>query len=56
MLRNVLDLKEGELLSYETLEVLGIDSVIIIKNSDQEFAINFCATSSFDEFQSEYKK
>ncbi|MEZ2322816.1 NgoFVII family restriction endonuclease [Bacillus tropicus] len=53
MLRKVLNLKEKELLTYEQLQVLGIDSVIVYKHSQKHFSIDFCEIGSYDEFQSE---
>ncbi|MBM7620195.1 hypothetical protein JOC95_002048 [Bacillus tianshenii] len=53
MLRQVLDLKERELLTYEYLQVLGIDSVIVYKHSEKHYSIDFCEIGSYDLFQSE---
>ena len=41
LLREVLQLKEGELLKYDRLKELGIDSVILYKHSDEEYSIDF---------------
>ncbi len=41
ILRDVLNLKENELLTYNKLQILGIDSVRIDKIDEQEFEINF---------------
>lgn len=41
LLRDVLQLKEGELLKYDRLKELGIDSVILYKHSDEEYSIDF---------------
>lgn len=56
MLRKVLNLKPGELLNFEYLQVLGIDSVIVYKHSKKHFSIEFCDIGSYDDFQSEWKK
>jgi hypothetical protein len=53
LLRQVLDLEKRELLTYEQLQVLGIDSVIVYKHSDKHYSVDFCDIGSFDEFQSE---
>ncbi len=50
ILRDVLKLEEGELLTYEKLQILGIDSVRIDKISDLEFEINFSLSGSYDKF------
>lgn len=41
LLRDVLKLKEGELLKYSRLKELGIDSVVLYKHNDQEYSIDF---------------
>jgi len=41
ILRDILKLKEGELVTYKMLEEIGIDSIEIIKTSEGEFYINF---------------
>jgi len=51
ILRDVLGLKEGELLTYERLQILGIDSVRIDKISNSEFEINFAKTGSYTRFK-----
>jgi len=53
LLRNVLNLEEGELLTYEMLEGLDIDSVIVTKQSDNDFKINFCEIGTYDNFKLE---
>lgn len=51
LLRDILNLKEGELLDYEKLEEIGLDSVVIYKNDDGKFSINFTRLGKFDEFK-----
>ena len=55
LLRQVMDLEEGQLLTYERLEELGIDSVIIYKGEDGKYTIDFTAIGSYDEFSNESK-
>ncbi|MBU1132217.1 NgoFVII family restriction endonuclease [Patescibacteria group bacterium] len=55
ILRDVLGLKEGELLTYAKLQTIGIDSVRIDKISDDQFEINFSATGSYDDFKERIK-
>ncbi|EJR59532.1 restriction endonuclease PLD domain-containing protein [Bacillus toyonensis] len=54
LLRQVMDLKERELLTYEKLEILGIDSVIVYKNSETDYSIDFCEIGTYDEFVGEH--
>ncbi|MDY6382186.1 MAG: hypothetical protein SPK94_08050 [Bacteroidales bacterium] len=52
LLRTVLGLKEGELLTYQKLEEIGIDSVEITKFSDDTYDINFKQLGTFGDFES----
>lgn len=53
LLRKVMDLKEGELLTYKRLEELGLDSVVIYKEDEKEYSINFLEFGSYDIFYQE---
>lgn len=53
LLRKVLRLKEGELLTYSILEKKGIDSIEISKNEDDTYNINFKALGTYEEFKNE---
>lgn len=55
LLRDVLQLKERELLTYEYLNDLGIDSVRIDKIDHNTYTINFAEVGSFDKFEDENK-
>lgn len=50
LLRNVLQLKEGELATIEKLDNLGFDSIIIIKDKNNDFKIDIMRTESYTEF------
>ena len=50
LLRNVLNLKELELLTYEHLEALGVDSVAVYKESELHYSIDFTAIGTYEEF------
>jgi hypothetical protein len=50
ILRDVLELKEGELLNYKKLQETGIDSVRIDKMSDGTYEVNFAEIGSFENF------
>ncbi|TDL74240.1 restriction endonuclease PLD domain-containing protein [Peribacillus frigoritolerans] len=54
LLRQVMDLEEGDLLTYEQLEVLGIDSVIVFKHSENHYSIDFREMGSYDQFVLEH--
>lgn len=49
LLREVLQLKEGEVLKYDRLKELGIDSVILYKHSDEEYSIDFVKEDNHEE-------
>ena len=55
ILRDVLSLKEGELLTYDRLEILGIDSVRIDKLDSENYEINFVSLGSYEKFISGYE-
>lgn len=50
ILRDVLSLKIGELLTYEKLQTIGIDSVRIDKINEQNYEINFASLGSYESY------
>ncbi len=54
ILRDVLNLREYEILTYEKLALLGIDSVRVDKINDLEFEINFSQIDSYENFKEMY--
>ena len=50
ILREVLKIKEGEVLEYSKLEKIGLDSVKITKIGKNYFKINFSGLDSFENF------
>ncbi len=54
LLRDVLELKEGELLTYKKLQTVGIDSVKLDKVDEKNFRISFASIDSFEEYISMY--
>ena len=50
ILRDGLKLREGELVTYDKLQLLGIDSVKIDKISETEFKIDFAKNNSYEDF------
>ena len=51
LLRKVLELKEGQLLTYKRLKLLGIDSIRLVKMDNNNFKIDFAKIDSYDNFQ-----
>lgn len=54
LLRDILKLKEKQLVNYEKLEGLGIDSVMVRKIDNSTFDIDFAKIGSFEEFASKF--
>ncbi len=50
LLKDVLQLKERELLTYKKLEIIGIDSVKVEKMDDENFKIYFSKIGSYEKF------
>lgn len=55
LLRDVLHLSKGELVSRELLDSLGIDSVKLTKMGEGKFAMDFAKSGSYSEFVREIK-
>ena len=53
ILRDVLSLKEGELLTYKKLEDIGLDAVVVYKIDDENYEIDFAKIGSYDSFEEE---
>lgn len=53
LLRDVMNLKERELLTYGMLEGLDIDSVVVTKLATNTFKIEFCEVGTYDNFKIE---
>lgn len=56
LLRDILQLTEGELLTYEKLTELGIDSVTIYKDNRGEYSINFTNIGRYDTFTTTFTR
>jgi len=50
LLRDILGLKEEEILTYRRLELIGIDSIRLDKIDSENFRINFVSLGSFEEY------
>ena len=53
ILRDILKLNEGELLTYKKLEDIGLDAVVIYKTDENNFQIDFAKIGSYDSFVEE---
>ncbi|MBP9760472.1 MAG: hypothetical protein KBD24_03875 [Candidatus Pacebacteria bacterium] len=51
ILREVLSLGEGELLTYDKLRDIGLDSVVIYKQNEGEYRIDFAKIGSYEMFK-----
>ncbi|EIJ81808.1 hypothetical protein PB1_02675 [Bacillus methanolicus PB1] len=56
ILRTILEIPVGQLVTYEDLDRVGIDSVLITKLDDYKFKINFASKGSYADFEEEFKK
>lgn len=56
ILREILKIKEGEILTKTKLDIIGIDSVMLSKNINGEYSLDFLKSGSYEEFEREYKK
>lgn len=53
LLRDVLNLKTHELLTYEKLQEIGLDSVIIERVGEKKYSITFRALGTYEDFVAE---
>ena len=53
LLRDVFELPEGTLITYEMLEKFGVDSVVFTKNSELDYSIDFAEIGTYEEFYGE---
>lgn len=50
LLRDVLNLQKGELLTRDKLDRIGLDSVVIYKKNERQYSIDFTKIGSFENF------
>ena len=50
LLRDVFELAEGTVVTYEMLEKFGVDSVIFTKNGDLDYSIDFSEIGTYEKF------
>jgi hypothetical protein len=55
LLRDILSIEEGVLLTYDRLRELGVDSVVIYKHGRRDFSIDFTIVGSYDNFYNDYR-
>lgn len=53
LLRDVLNLNENELLTYEKLQTIGLDSVVVYKIDNEHYDIDFARIGSYENFFNE---
>lgn len=53
LLRDVFELPEGTVVTYEMLEKFGVDSVIFTKNGELDYSIDFAEIGTYEQFYGE---
>lgn len=53
LLRDVFELTEGNIVTYEMLEKFGVDSVIFTKNGELDYSIDFAEIGTYERFYGE---
>lgn len=53
LLRDVFEVEEGTVITYEMLELFGVDSVIFTKNKDLDYSIDFAEIGTYEQFYGE---
>jgi hypothetical protein len=53
LLRDVLNLRLKELLTYEKLQAIGLDTVVVYKIDNKHYDIDFTRIGSYENFLSE---
>lgn len=55
ILRDILELKNGVLVTREQLDIIGIDSIKLSKLKDGTYCLDFLKSGSFEKFEEEYR-
>lgn len=50
LLRDVFELEEGTMVTYEMLQVFGIDSVMFTKEDEDVYSVDFCELGTYERF------
>lgn len=53
LLRDVFELEEGTIVTYEMLELFGVDSVIFTKNGERDYSVDFAEIGTYESFYGE---
>lgn len=53
LLRDVMNLKERDLLNYDKLQAIGLDTVVVYKIDNHTYDIDFTKIGSYEKFQNE---
>jgi len=53
LLRDVFEVEEGTVITYEMLEMFGVDSVIFTKNGELDYSIDFAEIGTYEQFYGE---
>ncbi|OGC95512.1 NgoFVII family restriction endonuclease, partial [Candidatus Adlerbacteria bacterium RIFOXYD1_FULL_48_8] len=56
ILRDVMNLGEGELATYEKLQTMGVDSAVVYKVDSENYDIDFAPVGSYEKFLEENNK
>jgi len=56
ILRKVLNLREGKLVTMEMLKEIGVDSIKLTKKDDENYLLDFVEAGSFSDFEENNKK
>ncbi|MEM0143388.1 MAG: NgoFVII family restriction endonuclease [Candidatus Micrarchaeia archaeon] len=54
LLRKVMNLPERELLTYDKLESIGLDAVVVYKIDSEKYGIDFAKSGSYEKFFNKY--
>ena len=50
LLRNVFELPEGTVVTYEMLQRFGVDSVVFTKHGDLDYSVDFAEIGTYEQF------
>lgn len=53
LLRDVFEVEEGTVITYEMLELFGVDSVIFTQNGELDYSIDFAEIGTYEQFYGE---
>lgn len=53
LLRDVFEVEEGTIITYEMLETFGVDSVIFTKNGELDYSVDFAEIGTYERFYGE---